>query len=127
VLTEIYLCSVCEYLVQKYKDATDAGRAPAGAGGRAAYASGLPRGRSGAGVVPPAPLASAATAPQGLGLVLREEGGGGGGGGRQRWRRHCRGESFPHVYWVAVPEVLRARHVNRRRRRQGAVAAPLPR
>jgi hypothetical protein len=35
------------------------------------------------------------------------EGGGGGGGG----------ESFLRVHWVAVPEALRARRVNRRRRR----------
>jgi hypothetical protein len=39
----------------------------------------------------------------------RSGGGGGGGGGG--------GESFLRVHWVAVPKALRARRVNRRRRR----------
>jgi hypothetical protein len=34
------------------------------------------------------------------------------------WRGGGGGESFPRVHWVAVPEVLRARRVNRRRRRR---------
>jgi hypothetical protein len=47
-------------------------------------------------------------------------GGSGGGGG---------GESFPRVDWVAVPQALRARRVNRRRRRgaRGVAAGQLAR
>eukprot|EP01047_Picozoa_sp_COSAG01_P055139 COSAG01_NODE_6106_length_3848_cov_1.384102_2_plen_182_part_00 len=42
------------------------------------------------------------------------DGRGGGGGG----------ESFPRVHWVAVPQALRARRVNRRRRRLQLAGAP---
>jgi hypothetical protein len=45
-------------------------------------------------------------------LVLRVGLSGGGGG-----------ESFRRVHWVAVPKAVRARRVNRRRRRRGSLAA----
>eukprot|EP01047_Picozoa_sp_COSAG01_P005412 COSAG01_NODE_184_length_22692_cov_155.762758_18_plen_111_part_00 len=43
------------------------------------------------------------------------------------WRCGGEGESFLRVHWVAVPEALRARRVNRRRRRGGGRAGRLAR
>jgi hypothetical protein len=52
--------------------------------------------------------------PTGAGAHSQERGGGGGGGDDDGG-----GESFLRVDWVAVPEALRARRVNRRRCRLG--------
>jgi hypothetical protein len=46
------------------------------------------------------------------------------GGERRRWRRRPRrGESFLRVHWVAVPQAMRARRVNRETPSSGADAA----
>jgi hypothetical protein len=58
------------------------------------------------------PLAGGGT--QGMAGAAMAQGPGGGGGG---------GESVLRVHWVAVPKVLRARRVNRRRRDAPRAAA----
>eukprot|EP01049_Picozoa_sp_SAG25_P007890 SAG25_NODE_672_length_6012_cov_14.256046_2_plen_153_part_00 len=60
-----------------------------------------------------------------LGGAGGDAGGGDGGGGARLAAAAAAadcggGESFMRVHWVAVPKALRARRVNRRRRRWGA-------
>jgi hypothetical protein len=94
---------------------------PDEAQGLAGVAGGA-RGRRAGAVTPRAGRAELAAAAPATGPAAVLWGGGGSGGwewrqGGQR-RGEGGGESFMCVYWVAVPEAMRARRANRRRRRR---------